>query len=118
MLDQQEVDDCANGHHADDAGREIDALRSRLGLMSLTSAARTAIIAAITNGTPAGIRFETLLTIGEEIDAAVPADDFTAWAAACQRLDSIAYALRLVEAQLAAGNSGPGMLLPDKDLLI
>lgn len=117
MLDQ-EVDECENRGQQDDAGREIDARRSRLGLMSLTTAARAAITAAIADRTPAGIRFETLLTIGEEIDAAVPADDFTAWAAACQRLDSIAYALRLIEAQLAAGNSGPGMLLPDKDLLV
>lgn len=46
--------------------------------------------------------------------ASVPVDDFAAWTAACQRL--IVYALRLIEAQLAAGNSGPGMLLPDKDL--
>jgi hypothetical protein len=114
----QEVDECENGGRENDGGREIEARRSRLGLMSLTSAARQAIAAAITNGTPAGVRFETLLTIGEEIDAAVPADDFAAWAAACQRLDSIAYALRLIEAQLAAGNSGPGMLLPDKDLLV
>jgi hypothetical protein len=115
---EQEVDECENSGREDDGGREIEARRSRLGLMSLTSAARAAIAAAIANRTPAGIRFETLLAIGEEIDAAVPADDFAAWAAACQRLESIAYALRLIEAQLAAGNSGPGMLLPDKDLLV
>jgi hypothetical protein len=117
MLDQ-EVDECENGGQEANRGREIDARRSRLGLTSLTAAARAAITAAIARRTPAGIRFETLLTIGEEIDAAVPADDFAAWAAACQRLESIAYALRLIEAQLAAGNSGPGMLLPDKDLLV
>jgi hypothetical protein len=45
-------------------------------------------------------------------------DNFEVWGAVCQRLDAIAYALRLVEAQLIAGNTGPGMLLPDKDLLI
>jgi hypothetical protein len=117
MLDQ-EVDECENGGQEANRGREIDARRSRLGLTSLTAAARAAITAAIARRTPAGIRFETLLTIGEEIDAAVPADDFAAWAAACQRLESIAYALRLIEAQLAAGNSGPGMLLPDKYLLV
>ena len=117
MLDQ-EVDECENGSRDVNGGREIEARRSRLGLTSLTSAAREAISTAIANRTPAGVRFETLLTIGEEIDAAVPADDFAAWAAACQRLDSIAYALRLIEAQLAAGNNGPGMLLPDKDLLV
>ena len=117
MLDQ-EVDECESGSREESAGREIEARRSRLGLMSLTSTAREAIATAIANRTPAGVRFETLLTIGEEIDAAVPADDFAAWAAACQRLDAIAYALRLMEAQLAAGNSGPGMMLPDKDLLV
>ena len=117
MLDQ-EIDQCEDGGPEDHGGREIDARRSRLGLTPLTSAARTAIAAAVASRTPCGIRFESLLTIGEEIDASVAADDFAAWAAACQRLDSIAYALRLIEAQLAAGNSGPGMLLPDKDLLI
>ena len=117
MLDQ-EVDECENSGREECGVREIEARRSRLGLMSLTSSARKTIAAAIANRTPAGVRFETLLTIGEEIDAAVPVDDFAAWAAACQRLDSIAYAVRLIEAQLAAGNSGPGMLLPDKDLLV
>lgn len=117
MLDQK-IDERENGDREESAGREIDARRSRLGLTSLTDAGRTAITRAIASRTPVGIRYETLLTIGEEIDAAVPAEDFAAWAAACQRLDSIAYALRLIEAQLAAGNSGPGMLLPDKDLLV
>jgi hypothetical protein len=100
-------------------GREIDGRRSRLGLMTLPLEGRLAIEAAIAGRTPAGIRFETLLTIGEEIDGqVVPADSFEAWATVCQRLDAIAYALRLIEAQLIAGNTGPGLLLPDKDLLV
>jgi hypothetical protein len=45
MLDQ-EVDECENGGQEANRGREIDARRSRLGLTSLTAAARAAITAA------------------------------------------------------------------------
>ena len=99
--------------------RQIAARRSRLGLMALPPEGRVALEAAVAAQTPAGMRFETLLAIGEEIDAhVVPVDDFERWATMCQRLDAVGYALRLVEAQLIAGNTGPGMLLPDKDLLV
>jgi hypothetical protein len=98
---------------------QIDVRRSRLGLRALPQEGRRAVAAAVAARTPAGTRFESLLAIGEEIDAQiVPLDNFEVWATVCQRLDAIAYALRLIEAQLIAGNTGPGMLLPDKDLVI
>ncbi len=110
---QQDVGECESGD------RQIDVRRSRLGLMALPREGRLMVAAAIAARTPAGIRFENLLAIGEEIDAqVVPVDNFEVWGTVCSRLDAIAYALRLVEAQLIAGNTGSGMLLPDKDLLV
>jgi hypothetical protein len=121
----KEVDERANG--ADDSNecdapardaQVIDMRRSRLGLRALPPEGRVVVEAAIAAQTPAGVRVQNLLAIGAEIDAqAVSNDNFDMWVTVCQRLDAIAYAVRLVEAQLIAGNTGEGMLLPDRDLL-
>jgi hypothetical protein len=119
----KEVDERANGADdsnecESDAPQVIDMRRSRLGLRALPPEGRVVVEAAIAAQTPAGVRVQNLLAIGAEIDAqAVSNDNFDMWVTVCQRLDAIAYAVRLVEAQLIAGNSGAGMLLPDKDLL-
>ena len=97
----------------------LESRRSILGLAPLPLEGQRAVEAAIAARTPAGVRFENLLAIGEELGARVlPTDDFDRWATACQRLDAMAYALRLLEAQVIAGNTGAGLLLPDRDLLV
>jgi hypothetical protein len=114
---ERESNACASDAPARDE-QEIDMRRSRLGLRALPPEGRVVVEAAIAAQTPAGIRFQNLLAIGAEIDAqAVSNDNFDVWVTVCQRLDAIAYAVRLVEAQLIAGNTGAGMLLPDRDLL-
>jgi len=96
----------------------LAARRSLVGLPSLPREGLGTIVAALAAETPLGRQLDRLLALGEEIGGAAPADDFAAWAAAAQRLEALAYALRLIEAQIIAGNNGPGLLLPDRNLYV
>jgi hypothetical protein len=96
----------------------LAARRSLVGLPPLPPEGLGTIAASLAAETPLGRYLDRLLALGEEIGGAAPADDFAAWAAAAQRLEALAYALRLIEAQIIAGNHGPGLLLPDRNLYV
>ena len=103
---------------SEERARALAARRSVVGLPPLPSEGLGTIAASLAAETPLGRHLDRLLALGEEIGGAAPADDFAAWAAAAQRLEALAYALRLIEAQIIAGNNGPGLMLPDRNLYV
>jgi hypothetical protein len=112
----EEIDCCAS-----DGGTPLlERTRAYLGLAPLPREGRLKIEAAIAMQTPSGMRLEDLLALGEELGALmnVMADDVDAWGGSYRRLDALGYAVRLVEAQIIAGNTGPGIMLPDPDLTV
>lgn len=98
----------------------LERTRAYLGLAPLPREGRLRIEAAIAAQTPAGLRLEDLLAFGEELGAQmnVMADDIDAWGGSYRRLDALGYAVRLVEAQILAGNTGSGIMLPDPDVTV
>jgi RecB family exonuclease len=93
--------------------------RSILGLPPLPEDGLSRVAEAVARDTAAGTTLAALLALGRELgEETAPGDDVAAWAASLRRLDALAYAVRLVEAQIFAGNSGDGIMLPDARLVI
>lgn len=91
--------------------------RARIGLRPLTSDGRFALESAISQNTPAALRLQEVLALGVELGADVLSlEEVDAWTRALARMDAIAYCVRLIEAQILAGNAGTGMMLPDTAL--
>ena len=100
-------------------GAGLERRRAHLGLAPLAPEGRAAIDAAILRNTPAAMRFQQLLALAERLGADfLPSDDLGAWGRALAEIDALAYCTRLIEAQIMAGNVGPGILLPDARLEI
>ena len=109
------------GHEEDDEvpTADLERRRAHLGLAPLTREGRAAIDAAMSRNTPAAMRFRQLLALAERLGADfLPSDDLGAWGRALAEIDALAYCTRLIEAQIMAGNVGPGILLPDARLEI
>jgi hypothetical protein len=95
----------------------LERQRRGVGLAPLPLSGRHVIEEAIADETPAGVRLAELLDLGEEVSARMAPDaDFDSWGGLYRRLDALAYAIRLMEAQIVAGNTGAGMMLPNPDL--
>lgn len=95
----------------------LEQKRSRLGLRPLPPEGRLALEGAIDQATPAASRLEEVLTLGLQLGAdVISPEEVEAWTRALARMDAIAYCVRLIEAQILAGNTGLGMMLPDATL--
>lgn len=114
------VEDAGEAEAADDVlSLSLEQQRARLGLQPLSAEGRGALERAISQKTPPALRLEEVLKLGVQLGADVLcSDEFDAWARALARMDAITYCVRLIEAQILAGNSGAGMMLPDAALEI
>jgi hypothetical protein len=111
-----------DGEAATVEGLSVDRLerqRRNLGLTALTAEGRLAIEWALAQQTPPATRLATLLELGEQLGSLVlPSADLDAWGRALARIDALAFSARLIEAQIVAGNTGAGLMLPDPSLVL
>lgn len=112
---------CAEGSQAAaPAEAPIDGIERRrrmLGLPPLTPEAHLALEWALSQQTPGALRLQRLLEFGEQLGSLeLPSADLDAWGEALARIDALAYGARLIEAQIIAGNTGIGIMLPDRTL--
>jgi hypothetical protein len=95
----------------------LEQKRARLGLRPLPSEGRDALEGAMSRSTPAASRLAEVLELGVTLGADVlSSEEVDAWTRALARIDALAYCVRLIEAQILAGNEGLGMMLPDTTL--
>ncbi len=95
----------------------LEQKRARLGLRPLPADGRDALEQAMSRSTPAASRLEEVLELGMALGADIlSAEEVDAWTRALARIDALAYCVRLIEAQILAGNEGLGMMLPDTAL--
>ncbi len=114
------VENAGQPEAADDLSTlSFEQQRARIGLRPLAAEGRRALEGAIAQKTPPALRLEEVLKLGVQLGADVlSSEELDAWARALARMDAITYCVRLIEAQILAGNAGAGMMLPDAALEI
>lgn len=97
----------------------LERQRRNLGLAALPPEGRIAVEWALAQQTLPATRLATLLELGEQLGSLVlPSADIDAWGRALARIDALAFSVRLIEAQIVAGNTGPGIMLPDPTVVL